>query len=98
MDIYRVYFKQVTPYSCIYPLEGTTPVQLRALFMPPNSGNGSPQHQLHFQRNLKLAKTKPITNADVKRIQSSKAKETGEKTEKNSFVARIQSVVDKREN
>ncbi|MEE4599916.1 MAG: hypothetical protein V2J65_01420 [Desulfobacteraceae bacterium] len=43
-----------------------------------------------------MAKNKPITKADVKRIQSSNAKKTGGKTEKNSFVARIQSVVDKR--
>jgi hypothetical protein len=66
--------------------------------MPPNSGNDSPQYQLLFYKGLGMAQNKPKTKSDVKRIQSSNAKKSGGKIEKNSFVARIQSAVYKREN
>lgn len=39
---------------------------------------------------------KPLTQTDVRRIQSATAKANGGKTAKGSFAAKAQSVVDKR--
>ncbi|MER2497065.1 hypothetical protein ABS858_13285 [Vibrio neptunius] len=39
---------------------------------------------------------KPLTQADVRRIQSATAKANGGKVPKDSFAAKVQSIVDKR--